>query len=75
MPKYDVYVIVDAGFALPQIEAENAEAAAKIARSSLDEIGRPYNLCHECSGDLDVGDPVKLVIGVAGGTKTDEFEP
>jgi hypothetical protein len=74
MPKYNVYVVVDAGFSLDVIEANSAEEAADIARDSKELSERNFHVCHQCSGNLDVGDMYKLVIGEAGGTKTEDFD-
>jgi hypothetical protein len=71
MPKYNVYVVVDAGFGIPDIEASSAAA---IAINSAELHEHDYHICHQCSGKLDVADMYKLVIGEAGGTKTEDFD-
>jgi hypothetical protein len=74
MPKYNVYVVVDAGFSLGDIEASTIEEAAEKARDLLDAHDGDFRVCHQCSDKLDVGDMTKLVIGEADGTTSQDFD-
>ena len=56
MSKYSVIAIIDASKYVGTFEAESKEEAIENA----EENAETPTLCHQCSGDLDLGDIIKF---------------
>lgn len=53
MPKYRVYSIATASVFLGEFEADTKEKAMEIAAN---ENPPHHSLCHQCAGEIDLGD-------------------
>lgn len=55
MPKYRIYAIASASWAIGEYEAKDAQTAKDAAHADP-HADWHRSLCHQCSGEMEVGD-------------------
>jgi hypothetical protein len=61
--KFRVHGVWTASKFLGEIEAPNAEEAERLALDGEELVDEQYvNLCHQCSGKIDLGDMYKVEV-------------
>lgn len=71
MKRFNGAVIYDASKAGCEVMAETPAEAAEAMLGQADMI----TLCHQCSHDIDLGDPIRAIVYDDEGSEYDEREP